>query len=351
MSDKCYILILNWNGWQNTIECLESVFRLQHPDFQVVVCDNDSANGSLDYIAQWAEGRLAVDASAVNRGLAHLVIPPVNKPLPFVVYDRKQAENGGGMDADQGKLIFIQNGDNLGFAGGNNVGLRYIIRRGDYSHVWLLNNDTLVDPGALGAMVRRVAEKMEYGICGSTLMHYHDPGQIQALGGATYSRLLARPQLFAPALAAGETLAPEDVERRIDYVHGASMLVTRSWIENAGLMSEDYFLYFEELDWIRMAKGKFMIAYAESSVVYHKSGESIGTSSDIKNRSYVCDYYFTRNRLLFTRKYYPLFTPVVCLVLLSDLFRRILRGQPDRARMIASLLWGKNDRGGGRDKR
>ncbi|MDH5509808.1 MAG: glycosyltransferase family 2 protein, partial [Nitrospinota bacterium] len=215
----------------------------------------------------------------------------------------------------------------------------------------LLNNDTLVDPGALGAMVRRVAEKMEYGICGSTLMHYHDPGQIQALGGATYSRLLARPQLFAPALAAGETLAPEDVERRIDYVHGASMLVTRSWIENAGLMSEDYFLYFEELDWIRMAKGKFMIAYAESSVVYHKSGESIGTSSDIKNRSYVCDYYFTRNRLLFTRKYYPLFTPVVCLVLLSDLFRRILRGQPDRARMIASLLWGKNDRGGGRDKR
>ncbi|MDH5637783.1 MAG: glycosyltransferase family 2 protein, partial [Nitrospinota bacterium] len=155
---------------------------------------------------------------------------------------------------------------------------------------------------------------------------------------------------FAPALAAREKLTPEDVERRIDYVHGASMLVTKSWMDNVGLMSEEYFLYFEELEWMRRAEGKYTMAHAESSIVYHKGSQSIGDSSDIGKRSYVCDYYYARNRLLFTRKYYSYLLPSIYLILILDIFRRILKRQPDRAWMIASLLWGKNDLGGGQDR-
>jgi len=343
MGDKCYVQILNWNGWRNTLECLESVFRLRYPSFQVVVCDNNSADGSLNQIVHWAEGRLDVDAGAVNNDLAHMVIPPIKKPVPFAVYDRVQAENGGGMDKDEGRLILIQTNANLGFAGGNNVGLRYIMRRADYSHVWLLNNDTVVDPGALDEMARRASEKEGCGICGSTVMHYHQPGKVQALGGATYNRLLARPRLITSAMAAEAASGAEYVERRMGYVYGASMLVTRGMLEDVGLMSEEYFLYFEELDWIRRAAGKYTMAYAESSIVYHKGGESIGTSSDIETRSFISDYYFTRNRLLFTRNYYPLLIPFIYLVLISDVFRRILKRQPERAMMITALLWGKDD--------
>lgn len=345
MTEKSYVLILNWNGWQDTIECLESVFRLEHPSFQVVVLDNDSSDGSLDHIRAWADGALKVDESGVNPKLTRLISPPVKKPIPYALLDKTQAEAGGGVDADEGKLILIQTGDNLGFAGGNNVGLRYIIKRGDYSYVWLLNNDTVVEPGALSALTRRVDDKKEYGICGSTVMHYHQPDQIQALGGATYNKVLGRPKLFAPALPQGRKLTPEEVESRLDYVYGASMLITRDWLSEIGLMSEDYFLYFEELDWIREAKGRYIMAWAEASVVYHKRGVSIGINRDIRKRSYTCDYYYARNRLAFTRKHIPIYTPFIYLLLIMDIFRRIAKGQLERAWMILYLLLGIKESG------
>src|ERR1035438_3867545 len=141
------IIILNWNGWKDTIECLESVFRLDYPDFRVIVCDNNSHNDSLDKIKAWADGRLP--ASQSNPELAYLTSPAVPKPIPYRELNREESESGGAFyDA---RLVLIQNGLNLGFAGGTNVGLRYALGDKSCGFFWMLNNDTVVDSGALRA--------------------------------------------------------------------------------------------------------------------------------------------------------------------------------------------------------
>jgi hypothetical protein len=107
-------------------------------------------------------------------------------------------------------------------------------------------------------------------------------------------------------------------------------------------MCEDYFLYFEELDWATRAKGKFSLAFASRSVVYHKEGGTIGTKSDPMEKSFLSDYFSLRNRLVFTRKHHPVALPTVWFGLFVALANRLRRGQIDRARMILRLIVGKN---------
>src|SRR4051812_18846467 len=104
------LLILNWNGARDTIECLESVFRLEYPRFTVVLCDNASSDGSADAIVEWACG-VRNAAGDTPPELRHLVEPPVPKPVPLVQYSRAEAERGSPMP-DAG-LVLIHNGENL----------------------------------------------------------------------------------------------------------------------------------------------------------------------------------------------------------------------------------------------
>ena len=124
----------------------------------------------------------------------------------------------------------------------------------------------------------------------------------------------------------------------MNYVEGASMLVSRQFIEQIGLLCEDYFLYFEEVDWALRAGGRFKLGYAPNSVVYHKVGSSIGTSSHPARKSFTCDYFNIRNRILFTRRFYPRALPLIYLVLSSEILIRLLYGKWERARMILGLM-------------
>jgi len=90
---KVAIIILNWNGWKDTIECLESVFRNLYLNYQVVVLDNGSTDDSVEKIKAWAEGKQEVEVD-LNNPLYHLSHPPVPKPIPYIEYDRKTAEAG-----------------------------------------------------------------------------------------------------------------------------------------------------------------------------------------------------------------------------------------------------------------
>jgi GT2 family glycosyltransferase len=329
------VLILNWNGWRDTLECLETVFRLRGLEGPVIVCDNDSRDGSIERIHAWARGRQAADEPA--GGLQELTAAPLPRPIATVEYDRARAEAGGTPSDANAPLVLIRTGGNLGFAGGNNVGLRYALARGDLESVWLLNNDTVVDPMALQHLVDAMRAEPSMGICGSTLMEYADPRRVQARGGGTFNAWLALPRF----IGAGERRldAPADprgVRRRLAYVTGASMLVSRRFLETVGLLDEGYFLYFEELDWALRAGGRFTLGYAPDSVVYHKEGRSIGTHGG-REKSLLSDRYFMRNRLLLTRKYFPRRLATVRLALLVSLLRRAARGQWDRVRLIAEL--------------
>jgi hypothetical protein len=331
-----YIVILNWNGWGDTLECLESVFRISYPCFRVIVCDNDSTDGSRRYIKAWAGGRLNSWISPGNP-LRRLSTPPLAKPVSCSEHDFPKPEKVHPIE-DKSQLVLIGTGDNLGFAGGNNAGIRSAMADCECRYVWLLNNDTVVEPDALLHLVRRMLEKPGAGICGSRLLFYHDPDVVQALGGATYNKWLGSNRHLGMNQKNSQSINPEDIERKMQYVIGASMLVSTAFLETVGLMSEEYFLYFEELDWIARAKGRFSLAFADHSVVYHKEGGSAGTSSDPKQKSLQADYFSIRNRLVFTRKFYPWALPGVYAGVFMALFNRLRRGQLEHARIIGRLL-------------
>lgn len=329
------IVVLNWNGWEDTLECLESVFRTESQEITVVVCDNDSQDGSVERIRDWAEGKLDVRVP-VDSCLRSLSFPPQAKPIPYVEYSREQAEAGGDRDVSR-PLVLIRTGRNLGFAGGNNVGIRYALERGEYDAVWLLNNDVVVRPDALDALVRQLHGRSDVGMVGSTVLHYDRPEVVQSLGGCRFNRWLALPSpLGAGSLhdSDGSAVPPA---ANLAYVSGASMLVSLAMLRRVGVMSEEYFLYFEELDWALRARGEFVLAHAPDSVVYHKEGRSIGGGGQAKRKSWTADYHFMRGRILITRKFAPYALPTVYLGLLLAMLRRAWRGEWDRVAMIARL--------------
>lgn len=321
-SQKVYILILNWNNWRDTVECLESVFRSSYPDFQVVCVDNASNDGSEKMIKEWAGARHLVKS-------AFLKFDDVNQPIPVVSYNRKTAEAGGMPEKERAltsqdrtyPLIYIQSGGNKGYAGGNNIAIRYVMKKGDGAYVWILNNDTVVDKDALSAMVRDIEERPGTGMAGSKLLYYDRPHILQAAGGCRIAPWLGNTRLIGNNQEDGDKW---DKPFSPDYICGASLLVKKEVIEAVGLLDESYFLYWEDADWgLRARRENYKLLYCPGSRVWHKEG---GTSGGITP---LTDYYWTRNGLAFMKKFHPSLLPVVPFAYLAKhTLVRILRRQP-----------------------
>ena len=324
ISKKVYIIILNWNHWRDTAECLESVFQNDYDNYQVVVCDNASSDGSMEKLKQWATGK--VDSRIlISKDLK--ISLSCEKPISFACIASDEITKE--MKKHNESLIFIDNGRNLGFAGGNNTGIRFALCQGDCDYVWILNNDTVVEKSALCNLLRKVGNDSGIGICGSRLMYYHEPDKIQSLGG-TYNKFLGTTRHIHK---------PEQMNN-IDYIVGASMLVPSKFLKTVGFMSEDYFLYYEDMDWsLNAVRNHFRIACALDSVVYHKEGASIGGNDyDKGNKGYISDYYSIRNRILFSKHYFKRYLPTVYLGLFVTMINRIRRKQFDRIRMILRIV-------------
>lgn len=334
LQDHVYVILVNWNGWRETLECLESVLRSDYPSFRVLVTDNASTDDSMDRMRAWADG--TEPFAAPQSPLARLVTPPVPKPVPMAVIDRAVAE-GPASPAAATPVVIIEAEDNIGFAGGCNVGMRYALRQPDCGYVWLLNNDTSIEPGAMSALVRRLQQSPEAGQCGSRLVYYDEPDIIQAYGGARYNRWLATAQNIGGGEPLRAGLDPHEVERETSYVIGASICSPRRFVEEVGLLEDSYFMYYEELDWTSRSRGRWTMVYAHDSVVYHKEGRGMGSGS-WSRRSLRADFYQIRSRLRYTWKHERAALPMVALGVLGAAVNRIRRRQPDRALMALKLL-------------
>jgi len=309
------VVILNWNGWHDTLACVRSV--LTHaPDAQIVVCDNASSDGSYDHLKAALSSELPAGALCCLQSVDHSLQPV------------------------EAHVVLIQNGANLGFAGGCNIGLRFALRQ-QHGYFWLLNNDTEIEPGALDELLQRMADDSQIGMCGSRLVYFDTPEVVQARGGATYDPTTGVGQHLGVHESVDAIEDPEAIEADMDYVVGASMLVSRRFVELVGLMQEDYFLYFEELDWATRGRAcGFRLGYAPRSVVRHREGASIGSSHQGPG-SMLSLRYLSRNRLLYTQRFHPQYWGSVRRRMLFETLVYAKRRQWSAAKVVLQSLFVK----------
>ena len=328
------VVIINWNRWADTIECLESLMRTDQP-VRIVVIDNASADDSKERLKAWAEGSAAFEPP--TGPLGRLTRPALNKPIP---YSELTDEESLSLAPDNKLLTFLWSSENRGFAGGNNLAMRFAIKDPGIAYCWCLNNDTVVEPDAPRALVARMDATHKVGMCGTQVRFYHRPGNLQQLNGSRFKLLTGMSRGISANEPVTRPFDPLKIARETDFVLGASIAVSRAFLETVGFMEESYFLYFEEMDWSIRNRGRFAIAFAHGAIVYHKEGGSIGSSGKKGERSEASEYYLMRSRLKFYRRNFPLLWPLQYPLGLSLIGRRLLRRQPKKAAAMMRALLG-----------
>jgi GT2 family glycosyltransferase len=332
---KVYIVLVNYNTWEDTIECIESLKKIDYPNYQIIVVDNNSPNDSIKFLKEFFEGKLEVWISPYNP-LRKYIFPPSQKPFKYVFMEENDIKKKSKFeDEDVDQIILIKANKNKGFAAGNNIAIKYALKKDDFEYIWILNPDTIVDKNSLKELIRCSKEDDSIGLIGSKLMEYYSPDKIQSLGGL-YNPLIASMKYPTSRKEINDT----DTNTYIYYPQGASMLVKKDFIKDVGLMCEDYFIYFEEIDWvIRGMQKNWKASYCESSVVYHKEGASIGSNKISTNRSDLSEFFFHRNRIIFTKKFFKNFIPLVYLSFLGVIFNRIKRKDFKKIKIILKAIF------------
>lgn len=237
------IITVNYNQTKVTLEFLESIQKISYSNYEVIVVDNASPTDSPDEIL-------------IMYPWVHLI--KLNK--------------------------------NLGFAGGNNVGVR--AAKGEY--FLFLNNDTEVDPDFIQPMLELFFEDETIGMISPKIRFYHTPDTIQYAGYTPMNALTLRQNLIGyRQVDTGQFDVPESTYA----IHGAAMMVPLKVVKQVGLMAEIFFLYYEEHDWCaQVKKAGYQVYYQPKSLVFHKESISTGKESPLKT------YYIARNRVLYARR-------------------------------------------------
>lgn len=241
-----YIILVNYKGLEDTIECLKSLDSITYTNYRTIVVDNASNDNSCEELRKYTN------------------------------------------------IELIELKENLGFAGGNNVGIKVAMdNKADY--VLLLNNDTVVEKDFLDHLVDVAEADSTVGAVGGKI-YYFDDKKLIWYAGAKINTFTSRTQ----HLGAEEHDNGQYNELcETGYITGCMMLVKAEVVEKVGVMDESYFLYYEETDWnVRINQAGYKLMYQPKSVIYHK------VSSSTKKINYVMNYYYDRNSYYFINKNY-----------------------------------------------
>ncbi len=328
------VILVNWNRHADTIECLESLLRSDEK-IRIVVVDNGSTDGTPERLVAWAAG--AEPYEPPMGPLKRFSSPPMPKPVNLRLVQPDEIDTARPGDE---QITLLLAGENRGFSGGNNIGMRFALTDPAIAYCWCLNNDTVVDPAAAGALVTRMNATHKVGMCGTQVRYYHRPGVWQALNGQRFKLLTGQSQGIGHNQPVTRPFDPRKVARETDFVLGASLAVSRAFVETIGYMEESYFLYFEEMDWSVRNRGRFAIAFAHGAIIYHKEGGSIGSSGKQGQRSEASEYYLIRSRIRFYRRNFPLLWPLQYPLAMGLIARRLLRRQPKKAAAMTRAMLG-----------
>ena len=208
----------------------------------------------------------------------------------IVVDNHSTRENPGFLKEEFPEIVLIMSEENLGFAGGNNLGVK--AAKGAYC--LFINNDTEVEPDFLEPLVDQLEKNPHIGMISPKIKFFYQPDTIQYAGYTPFNRINLRQHLIGyREVDTGQY----DQGTYTFAAHGAAMMVPRKVIDEVGTMTELYFLYYEEHDWCeRIKRAGYLVYYEPKSVVWHKESVSTGKESPLKT------YYITRNRIVFTRR-------------------------------------------------
>ena len=272
------VVIVGFRNTEDVVRCIAALDLSTYPDFEAIVVENGG-------------------------------------PEAFARLEAALPESLSGGHA----LRLVEASGNLGFAGGVNLGIGSAPAADAW---WVLNPDAVPAPDALAELAGRLAR----GDCDAVggVLHFADRS-IQSLGGVWRS-WLGRAESIGSGADVDALVDAADVEARLDYLVGASMLVHRRFVESVGLMREDYFLYAEEIEWfLRGARHGMRLGFAPKAFVLHFQGTTTGWSNSLRNRPKMPIYLDERNRMLLTRDRYPARTPVVAAASLLVMLARFSR--------------------------
>jgi GT2 family glycosyltransferase len=285
------IVLVNWNGWKDTVECLESLTRSPYERWFVICVDNGSADGSVDRIEGYCTGTLPVESRFFEYS-AH------SKPILFercASADARTRAKGGPAIPDR-SVVVIENRDNLGFAKANNQGTQFALDARSPEFCLFLNNDTVIDPDLLDEFVAAAARHPEAAFFGPKTYYYDHDGRNDVINFAGGSLDMVRGQ--TRHIGQNEVDRGQyDEEREADWVEGSCLLARSEVLERIGLLDPSYFAYFEENDLIlRGRRAGWRAVYVPGARLWHKVSAS-------SKRSPTKLYYLTRNQLWFVRRY------------------------------------------------
>ncbi len=297
------VVVVTYNSSDVIIPCLESLLASDHPDLRVVVCDNSSPDDTVDVIRDWA---VKQDVAFAER--------EVGREPPDDVGSATQ-------------LLLLRSSVNGGFAAGVNLGLKTLLKSPDVGLFWILNPDCIVPPATASAYARAAAEAGPFSLMGGRLAFPDSPHVIQSDGG----RIGRWTGICRNANQGNlpDAVAPPDPET-LDYVAGANFVASRQFIETAGLMQEDYFLYFEEIDWA-FRRGDLPLKFCQTALVYHHNGTAIGSGSLNQRASAFSNYFNYRNRMRFVRRHFPAARVTAYLYSTAKIVKLLLSGARDEA--------------------
>jgi len=245
-----YIILINWNGLEDTLECLESLRKIAYPKFRVIVVDNGSKDNQADIIKE---------------------------KFPEV------------------KLI--RNNRNMGYVIANNQGIELALKR-SADYILLLNNDIVVERNFLNILINYAERNKDFGILSPKILYY-DSNKIWSVGG----KILPGGITILTGKGKDHNCYTTEVIET-DFVSGCAMLIKRSVIETIGFLDPIYFAYFEDADFCLRAKNfGYKIVVIPKSVIYHKKSSSSGKRGSFRRLSPLQYYLLTRNQILFIKKF------------------------------------------------
>lgn len=243
------IIILNYNNFMDTILCIESIEKINYSNFFIIIVDNNSKDESVNKITKFIKDRHSYNI----------------------------------------ELLTLN--QNIGYAGGNNAGIRVALEK-NADYICVLNNDTIVSSQFLKILIDFMEEDNHIGICGPCILEYDEKDIVQSAGGnINFLSGNVNP------LYNGKKIDDLPKEIMCDYVGGACLIVSKDVLNNIGLIPEDYFLFFEETDWCYQAKRSgYNIVCKTDAMIWHKG------SASIRKISGLSEYLMERNRMYFIKK-------------------------------------------------